>query len=261
VSPIGPNAPIPQGPAIAPTVPWDIRLHLTQIYQKLGNHAQAFGIQQGKINALKSTTTTINQTISGGSSSGGGSVSSNVGLVNNQTGSTAYTTQPGDNGSILILSDASPIALTLASGGIPYFLIIANLGAGLATLTPAAPPSGTSTISYASNPAASSMPLPSGRFCAVGFDGNNWFGALDLFVLPQSFALTTHEFLNSYDASTGLFTAAQPDFTDISGQITTSQLPASGLSVTITTAALTGLGTQGSMTFTNGILTAQTPAT
>ena len=35
----------------------------------------------------------------------------------------------------------------------------------------------------------------------------------------------------------------------------------SGLSVTITTAALTGGGSNGSMTFTNGILTAQTPAT
>jgi hypothetical protein len=35
----------------------------------------------------------------------------------------------------------------------------------------------------------------------------------------------------------------------------------SGLSVTITTAALTTLGTQGSMTFVNGILTAQTQAT
>ena len=34
-----------------------------------------------------------------------------------------------------------------------------------------------------------------------------------------------------------------------------------GITVTITTAALTALGTQGSMTFTNGILTAQTPAT
>lgn len=34
-----------------------------------------------------------------------------------------------------------------------------------------------------------------------------------------------------------------------------------GITVTITTAALTGLGTQGSMTFTNGILTAQTAAT
>lgn len=34
-----------------------------------------------------------------------------------------------------------------------------------------------------------------------------------------------------------------------------------GITATITTAALTTLGTQGSMTFTNGILTAQTQAT
>ena len=36
---------------------------------------------------------------------------------------------------------------------------------------------------------------------------------------------------------------------------------AGAITVTITTAALTGTGTQGSMTFTNGLLTAQTPAT
>jgi hypothetical protein len=34
-----------------------------------------------------------------------------------------------------------------------------------------------------------------------------------------------------------------------------------GLSVTITTAALGPMGSEGSMTFTNGLLTAQTPAT
>ena len=34
-----------------------------------------------------------------------------------------------------------------------------------------------------------------------------------------------------------------------------------GISATITTAALTPLGAQGSMTFTNGVLTAETPAT
>ena len=38
-------------------------------------------------------------------------------------------------------------------------------------------------------------------------------------------------------------------------------LAPSGLSVTITTAALTTLGTQGSMTYLAGILTAQVPAT
>tara|TARA_R110000868_G_scaffold78757_3_gene224363 strand:- start:517 stop:858 length:342 start_codon:yes stop_codon:yes gene_type:complete len=36
---------------------------------------------------------------------------------------------------------------------------------------------------------------------------------------------------------------------------------AAGLSVTITTAKLTGLGANGSMTFTKGVLTAQTAAT
>ena len=37
--------------------------------------------------------------------------------------------------------------------------------------------------------------------------------------------------------------------------------PSNGITVTITTAKLTTLGTNGSMTFTNGILTAQTQAT
>ena len=36
---------------------------------------------------------------------------------------------------------------------------------------------------------------------------------------------------------------------------------AAGITVTITTAKLTGVGANGSMTFTNGILTAQTQAT
>lgn len=130
-------------------------------------------------------------------------------------------------------------------------------------------------------------------------------------VVPGNMPAVAHEWLNSYDSTTGAFTATQPAFTDISGvamaaqlpfptattiggvesvapvahewvdsistagvphlsqpaftdvsgRITTSQLPSSGLSVTIVTAALTTGGTQGSMTFTNGILTAQTPAT
>jgi hypothetical protein len=78
---------------------------------------------------------------------------------------------------------------------------------------------------------------------------------------PVTSTATASTWLNSYNSATGLFTKSQPAFTDISGRITTAQAPADGLSVTITTAALTPGGTQGSMTFTNGILTAQTPAT
>lgn len=40
-----------------------------------------------------------------------------------------------------------------------------------------------------------------------------------------------------------------------------NQLLNSGITVTIATAKLTGAGVNGSMTFTNGILTAQTQAT
>lgn len=45
------------------------------------------------------------------------------------------------------------------------------------------------------------------------------------------------------------------------GSIAGTIIPTGGISATITTAALTLAGTQGSMTFVNGILTAQTPAT
>ncbi len=100
----------------------------------------------------------------------------------------------------------------------------------------------------------------------------------------------SNQFLQSYDDATGNFTQAQPALSGLSGTINPgTQLPASGvtpgsytlasltvsaeglvsaaangpagLSVTIVTAQLTTLGTQGSMTFVSGVLTAQTPAT
>jgi hypothetical protein len=52
-----------------------------------------------------------------------------------------------------------------------------------------------------------------------------------------------------------------PTLDQLNGQITTTQLPALGPSVTIATAKLTTLGADGSMTFVNGILTAQVQAT
>jgi len=58
-----------------------------------------------------------------------------------------------------------------------------------------------------------------------------------------------------YTSITGLATVAHTGaYSDLTGTPT-------GLSVTITTAKLTTGGTNGSMTFTNGILTAQTQAT
>jgi hypothetical protein len=74
----------------------------------------------------------------------------------------------------------------------------------------------------------------------------------------------------------GVFTKSQPAFTDVSGtassaqipvlsllsgQITEAQLPPQGITITIVTAKLTNVGANGSITFQNGILTAEVPAT
>jgi hypothetical protein len=211
----------------------------------------ANAVNVGKISKLKaSVPTTV-----GGSTSTSITVNSNafsgLGAVRDETGQTAYTIIGADNGILLILNDASPVAVTLDSAMVtPFFILATNFGAGVATLTPTS-----GTIN-----GGASLTLLQGQLIWVVFTGVNWqTGAFT--TPPQNTPAITHEFITAFNAATGIFSQAQPDFTDISGQITTSQLPVSGVSVTITTAALTGLGTQGSMTFTNGILTAQTPAT
>lgn len=237
-----------QGPAIDPSVPWEVKIHLQQLYQKTGNHYQGISLLNDKLKAIASgSTSTVIEQIGGGSSSGGGSTSTPVGQVNNLTGLTSYATQAGDNGALLILSDASPIALTLAAGSVPYFVMVANIGSGTTTLTPAAPPSGTSTISYAANPAVASMPLLGGQFAVVGFDGNNWFAAWD--VVPISIGASAHLWLDSYDATTGDFHASQPGFADLSGTLDVSQLPANVPVVSFGTGAPVSASTEGFLYF------------
>lgn len=59
--------------------------------------------------------------------------------------------------------------------------------------------------------------------------------------------------------SASLIWAFNKNTNELSAGVTGS--PPSGVTTTITTAKLTGGGANGSMTFTNGVLTAQTPAT
>lgn len=68
-------------------------------------------------------------------------------------------------------------------------------------------------------------------------------------ILPADAPATAHNWLNSYSAASGVFTEARPDYSDLTGTPT-------GASGSITLAALTGLGTQGSITVVNGIITA-----
>jgi len=174
-----------------------------------------------------------------------------LGFVNDQTGNVAYTTQTTDSGALIILSNAATVSLVLNFAvAAPWFTNVINEGTGIVTIT---------ATSGTINGGASLTLLPK-YFATIYFDGINWEAAT-LPTVPVSIASVAHLWLNSYSAATGAFTQSQPAFADVSGQIASSQLPASGLSVTMTTAKLTTAGTQGSQTFTNGILTAQVQAT
>jgi hypothetical protein len=55
------------GPKVSLNVPQDIRFHLQQIYQKLGNHTQAFELLKGQLGTVETTAATAGGGTSGGS--------------------------------------------------------------------------------------------------------------------------------------------------------------------------------------------------
>jgi hypothetical protein len=212
---------------------------------------QAIAALNTKVNAIPSGTTTSTTNATTIQTVTIEDVLAGLGTLNDQTGATSYTTQTQDAGALLVLNDASPVAVSLNSTvSAPFALFITNKGAGTVTLTPTS-----GTIN-----GGGSLALLTNQTIWVVFSSPNWTtGAF--FTPPQNTPAVSHEWITSYNAATGAFPQSQPAFTDISGNLATSQLPIAGLSVTITTAQLTTLGTQGSMTFVNGLLTAQTPAT
>ncbi len=100
--------------------------------------------------------------------------------------------------------------------------------------------------SYAACPVVPSLPL-SPTNGGTGQDSSGWTGCPSVLsgvwssvACPATLAAVAHNFLTSYTSTTGLFTQAQPAFTDISGNLGTSQGP-SGLTGVLydTTGALT----------------------
>lgn len=186
----------------------------------------AIPLLKSQIDALKTATASTTTTVISGGGGGGSSFPNGIGTLSNQTGLTAYTMQTTDNGALVLFSDASPVAVTLNTAvNPPYFFYAVNWGAGLVTFTPPSP----TTISYINNLGAASMTLATGYLTMIVFDGAN-FWAATLPVVPETFAAVAHEFLNSYSAVTGLFTAAQPTANDIANPY---------VAVTATYAALT----------------------
>lgn len=169
---------------------------------------------------------------------------------------TTYQLNNTDYQGIVLFNTASAVTVTL-NGAVQdnFSCDILNLGTGAVTFTP--------NLGLTVN-GASSVTGASGQGSTVYFANRAWvafLGTTALPVTPASAGPTTHEWINSYNATTGVFTLTQPAFSDISGTLVPAQLPTVGLTVVVTTAALTLGGTQGSMTFTKGIITAQVQAT
>jgi hypothetical protein len=264
-------------PKISPEAPAWLQQHLTLIYQKLNNHTQAMSLLAGKSSGPTTNNTTVQESVVTG---GGASPtpSASVGAVDDQSGVTTYATTQGDYGSVVVLSDASPIAVSLSTQTPPWFCWIVNLGAGIVTLTPV-----TGTIN-----GLSSITLLQNCSAVVAFDGVSWWAGSSP-IVPANTPAVSHQWLASYNSSTGIFTLSQPSFSDVSGIATVLQggngtstpglvagtnisvtgawpnqniaASTTGLSTTITTAKLTVGGANGSATYVNGLLTASTPAT
>ena len=264
-------------PKISPEAPAWLQQHLTLIYQKLNNHTQAMSLLSAKTSGPTTNNTTVQESVTTG---GGGSPTTpaSVGAVDDQSGVTTYATTQGDYGSVVVLSDGSPIAVNLSTQAPPWFCWIVNIGNGAVTLTPA----------KGNINGASSFVLAYNSSAVVAFDGSGWFAGSSP-IVPANAPTVAHQWLESYNSSTGIFTLSQPSFGDVSGIATVLQggtgtsspglvagtnisvtgawpnqniaASTTGLSVTIATAKLTSGGANGSATYVNGLLTAQTPAT
>jgi hypothetical protein len=202
------SAPQPYFPQIDKSVPPEITVHLQRLYPAINNHDQAIVTLKSQLDtaiaAAKNTTSTNTViTITSAVTAFAG-----IGTVNNQAGAISYTTQTSDNGTLLWLDDASPIAITLNSVvTTPYFLFTTNIGAGTATFTPT---SGkiNSAASYA---------LAGSSTAILVFDGVNWWATAVPVIVPLNTPAVLHEWLASYNAATGAFTQAQPAVGDVTG--------------------------------------------
>jgi hypothetical protein len=166
--------------------------------------------------------------------------------------SASYTLQNTDYQGIIIFDSGATVNVTLNSNVTSNFqATILNLGSGAIALS--------TSDGSAINGGPSTLTLASGQGVQVFYANRAWLayaGTTVIQIVPHSIGPVAHEWVNSYNATTGNFTESQPSFADISGNLAESQLPTAGVTHTVTLAALTTLGTQGSITFTAGICTA-----
>jgi hypothetical protein len=176
----------------------------------------AISILKPQIDANKSAVTAVTKTVNNNTTSQTviQQITSAFGTVNNQSGNTAYATAASDASAFIILSDASPVAVSLTGTPVitlPWACTILNFGAGTATLTPAS-----GTITYSGNVAAASLVLPQYFAAFISFDGTNFWSVI-VPIGPQNTPAITHEFVTAYNSTTGAFSQAAPVIADVTG--------------------------------------------
>lgn len=207
------------------------------LFDAIQDHDTAIVALNTKMTTPATTPATVVPSIPSSSSSS----FPNQGLVNVQTGVT-YATQITDNGGLLVLNNAAPVAVTLtATVQAPWFMSVVNLGAANAVFTPSS--------GFINNVSSLTLGPNGGAF--IYFDGTS-FWAPFIPIVPATKTVVAHQWLASYDASTGLFTQSAPVIADVTGL----------------TAALALLAPIASPTFTGtvtqpapGVLTGATTAT
>lgn len=263
------TAPLPHyWPQFSEKTPPEMQQSVRMLYTTVQQHETAFAALKNQLTAVqtaqKGATATTSATATPTASSSAATAAV-LGTVNNQTG-TAYEVQDVDYGGIVTFSNQNPVAVVLNSAVRQYwFAAVENLGAGVVTLTPQqGTVNGVASIGLSANMGA-----------WLFFDGVNWW-AMTIPAQPITITANPKIYLTGYNSTTGLFTEAQPAFTDLqgmaapsqvpalsalTGNLAVNQLPAVGVSGTVKLAALTATGTQGSLTFQNGLITAFTNAT
>ena len=146
---------------------------LTDLYQAVPALKTQIDANKSSVSSVKDTVTNITtntETIVQ-------QAAPNTGFVNSQVGVTAYVTAQADYGKLIVLNDASAIAVTLSTtvGGIslPFYCRVLNLGAGTATLTPV---SGLIYSAVAPSGAAN-YALTTGNSIGIWFDGTNFYAS------------------------------------------------------------------------------------
>lgn len=139
-------------------------------FNGLTNHEQAFAALNTKVNAATPTTSTVSTPATATTTAENVTINEpgtvTGGVVNNQTGVTSYIIQQSDNAGLVVLNDASPIALSLVTAlTVPFYTTITNAGSSTATLTP--------TTGQVNNNAT--LTVPGMSFATLFLDGTNWW--------------------------------------------------------------------------------------